>query len=88
MHSIIYHRDHKHHSSQSPARKEYYSFGGPMSSPKVSPSRHQQRRLEKEELQGEFKKLNPPTFDGENKKDKYVESCLLGMIKYFQLYHY
>jgi hypothetical protein len=39
-------------------------------------------------LQGEFKKIKPPTFDGEHKKDEYVEAWLLGMRKYFQLHNY
>jgi hypothetical protein len=33
-------------------------------------------------------KIKPPTFDGEHKKDEDVETCMLGMIKYFQLHNY
>ena len=33
-------------------------------------------------------KIKPPTFDGEHKKDEYVETSLLGMRKYFQLHNY
>jgi hypothetical protein len=33
-------------------------------------------------------KIKPPTFDGEHKKDEYVETWFLGMIKYFQLHNY
>ena len=32
--------------------------------------------------------IKPYTFDGEPKKDKYVETWLLGMRKYFQLQNY
>jgi hypothetical protein len=41
-----------------------------------------------DELKGEMNKIKPPTFDGEHKKDEYVEACLLGMKKYFQLHNY
>jgi hypothetical protein len=41
-----------------------------------------------EELQGEMNKINPPTFEGEHKKDEYEETWLLGMRKYFQLHNY
>lgn len=54
-----------------------------MSSLEVSPVRHQRRRHEREELQGELRKIKPPTFDGENKKGDDVKSCLLGVRKYF-----
>jgi hypothetical protein len=33
-------------------------------------------------------KIKPPTFDGEHKKDEYVETWMLGMRKYFQLHNY
>ena len=59
-----------------------------MSSPKVSPVRYQRRRHEKEELNGEVRKIKSPTFDGENKRGEDVESWLLGMRRYFQLYQY
>jgi hypothetical protein len=36
-----------------------------------------------DELQGEMNNIKPPTFDGENKKDKDAETWLLGMKKYF-----
>jgi hypothetical protein len=32
-----------------------------------------------------MKKIKPPTFDGEHKKEEDVETGLLGMKKYFQL---
>jgi hypothetical protein len=33
-------------------------------------------------LQGELRKIKPPSFDGENKKFEYVEAWLLEMRKY------
>jgi hypothetical protein len=33
-------------------------------------------------------KINPPTFDGEHKKEEEAETWLLGMRKYFQLQNY
>ena len=41
-----------------------------------------------DELRGEMNKINPHTFDGENKKDEDAETWLLGMRKYFQLHNY
>ena len=36
-----------------------------------------------EEISGEFKKIKPPTFNGEIEKREEVESWLSGMRKYF-----
>ena len=41
-----------------------------------------------EEIFGEFKKIKPPTFNGETEKGEEAESCLSGMRKYFQIYNY
>jgi hypothetical protein len=41
-----------------------------------------------DEMKEEMNKIKPPTFDGENKKDEYVKTWLLGMGKYFQLHNY
>jgi hypothetical protein len=41
-----------------------------------------------DELKGEMNKIKPPIFDGEHKKDEYVETWMLGMRKYFQLHNY
>ena len=40
------------------------------------------------QLHEEMNKIKPPTFDGENKKDEYAETWLLGMRKYLQLHNY
>ena len=41
-----------------------------------------------EEISGEFKKIKPPTFNGETEKGEEVEALLSGMKKYFQIYNY
>jgi hypothetical protein len=40
-----------------------------------------------DELKGEMNKIKPPTFDGEHKKDEYVDTWFLGMRKYFQFHN-
>jgi hypothetical protein len=54
----------------------------------MSPVRQHKRRIGVDELQGEMRKIKPPTFDGEHKKDEDAEAWLLGMRKYFQLHNY
>ena len=41
-----------------------------------------------EEISGEFKKIKPPTFNGETKKGEEAKSWLSGMKNYFQIYKY
>ena len=41
-----------------------------------------------EEISGEFKKIKPPTFNGETEKGEEAESWLSRMRKYFQIYNY
>ena len=41
-----------------------------------------------EEISREFKKIKPPTFNGETEKGEEVESWLSRMNKYFQIYNY
>ena len=41
-----------------------------------------------EEISGEFKKIKPPTFNGDTEKGEEAESWLSGMRKYFQIYNY
>jgi hypothetical protein len=57
-------------------------------SPSLSPIRKHIRISRVDELQGEFKKIKNPTIDAENKKDKDVETWILGMRKYFRLHNY
>ena len=41
-----------------------------------------------EEISGEFKKIKPPTFNGETEKGEEAESWLSGMRKYFHIYNF
>ena len=41
-----------------------------------------------EEIFGEFKKIKPPTFNGEIEKGEEAKSRLSGMKKYFHIYNY
>ena len=39
-----------------------------------------------EEISGEFKKIKPPTFNGETEKGEEAKSWLFGLKKYFQIF--
>ena len=54
----------------------------------MSPTRHHKRRHVKGDLQGELRKIKPPTFDGDNKKGEDAEAWFLGMRKYIHLHNY
>jgi hypothetical protein len=54
----------------------------------VSLVRRHRRRPKADILQGELKKIKPPTFNGEHKKGKEVKAWLLEMKKYLQLHYY
>ena len=41
-----------------------------------------------DKLQREMNKINPPTFDGEHKKDGDAKTWILGMRKKFQLHNF
>jgi hypothetical protein len=80
-------RTHRHHSPPYSVRK-FDASEDFVSSPDVSPVRHQRGRQEVESLQGEPRKLKPPSFDGEKKREDDVEAWLLGLKRYFQLHNY
>jgi hypothetical protein len=46
------------------------------------------RKLGLDSLQGELRKIKPPSFDGEREREDDVEAWLLGLISYFQLHKY
>jgi hypothetical protein len=71
---------HFHHSLKYSNKKAH-------SSSIQSPTR-KHRRSGVDEPKGEMNKIKPPTFDGENQKEEYVDTWLLGMRKYFQLQNY
>jgi hypothetical protein len=49
----------------------------------VSYVRHQRRKHEVDNLQGELRKINPPSFDGEREREYDVEAWFLGLERYF-----
>jgi hypothetical protein len=67
---------HHHHSPRHSDKRE-------KNSPSLSSIRKHKRISRVDELQGEFKKIKPSTFDGEHKKDEDEKAWLLGMRKYF-----
>jgi hypothetical protein len=80
-------RTHRHHSPPYSARK-FDASEDSISSPEVSPVRHQRRRQEVDILQGELRKLKPPSFDGKKEREDDAEAWFLGLRKYFQLHNY
>jgi hypothetical protein len=86
-HSRSASRTHRHHSPPYSTRK-FYASEDSISSPEVSHVRHQRRRHELDSLQGELRKLKPPSFDGEREREDDVEAWFLGIRKYFQLHNY
>jgi hypothetical protein len=63
------------------ASREAHSSSSP------SPTK-KHKRSGVDEMKGEMKKIKPPTFDGEHKKEEDAETWFLGMRKYFQLQNY
>jgi hypothetical protein len=49
----------------------------------VCPLSRNRRRPKSSILQGEIRKIKPPSFDGEHRKGEDVEVWLLGMRKHF-----
>jgi hypothetical protein len=54
----------------------------------VSPVRHEIRRDEVDSLQGDLRKLRPPSFDDEREREDDVEEWFLGVMRYFQSHNY
>ena len=78
-------KNHRHHSPLYSTRK-FYAFEESRSNLEVSPIRH--TRYELDNLQGELRKIKPPSFDGEREREDDVESWFLGIKNYFQLHNY
>jgi hypothetical protein len=57
----------RHHSPPYSTRK-FYASEYSISSPEVSPVRHQRIRHELDSLQGDLRKFKPPSFDGERER--------------------
>jgi hypothetical protein len=85
--SISASKAHRHHP---PPHSEgnFYASEDPARSPEVSPVRQQRRKQEVDSLQGELRKLKPPSFVGEREREDDVEAWLLGLGRYFQLHNY
>jgi hypothetical protein len=66
----------------------YYAYEDSISIPKVSPIRYQRRMHEVDILQGDLRKLKPPSFDGQSEREDDVEAFFLGIKRYFQLHNY
>jgi hypothetical protein len=54
----------------------------------VSLVRHKRRKQEVDSLQGELRKLNPPSFEGEREREDDAKNWLLGLRRYFQFHNY
>jgi hypothetical protein len=80
-------KTHINHSPPYSARK-FYASEDSISSPKVSLIRHQIRRHELDSLQGEPRKLKPPSFDGEREREDDAEAWFLGLRRYFKWHKY
>ena len=79
-------RAHGHHSPPYSERKFYVSED-PISSPEVSPVRHQRRKQEVDSLQGEPRNLKTPSFEGEREREDDAEAWFLGLRRHFQLHN-
>jgi hypothetical protein len=60
----------------------------PVRSPKVSPVRNERRKQEVDILQGEMRKLKPPSFGSETEREDDAEAWFLGLKRYFQFHNY
>jgi hypothetical protein len=58
-----------HHSPRQSTRRTHAS-SGPGSNPSVSLVQRKRRRPKADILQGELRKIKPPTFNGEHRKEK------------------
>jgi hypothetical protein len=54
--------------------RKVYASEQPRIIPKVSPFRHQRRIYELDSLQGDIRKIKPPSFDGERENEDNVEA--------------
>ena len=75
-------------SSSSEGLKEQQSYYSTSDSSEAEVYQKKKKYRPYEEISGEFKKIKPPTFNGETEKGEEAESWLSGMRKYFQIYNY
>jgi hypothetical protein len=79
---------HQHHHSPGNSTRRAYACSRSESIPSMSLLDIRGGDMGQDSLQGELRKIKPPSFDGENKKGEDAEAWLLGMRKYFQLHDY
>ena len=75
-------------SSSSEDLKEQQSYYSTSDSSEAEVYKRKKKYRPYEEISGEFKKIKPPTFNGETEKGEEAESWLSRMRKYFQIYNY
>jgi len=73
-------------SRYSPSSEESFDSSEELESSRGKSSRR--RKYRRDELQGELRKVKPPTFRGDSEKREDAEAWLLGMRKYFRIYNY
>jgi hypothetical protein len=75
----------KAHGNHSPPYLEinFHALDDPVRSLEVSLVIHQRRKQEVDSLQGELRKLKPPSFEGERERGDDVEAWLLRLRRYF-----
>jgi hypothetical protein len=54
----------------------------------VSLVRQQRRNKEVDSLQGELRKLKPPSFNAEREREDDAKAWFLGLMRYFHLHNY
>jgi hypothetical protein len=64
----------RHHHSPRQSTRRTHASSGIGSNPSVTPIQRKRRRPEAGLLQGELKKIKPPTFNGEHRKGEEVEA--------------
>jgi hypothetical protein len=64
----------RHHHYPRKSTRITHAISGPGRSPSVYPIQRQRRRLKENILQGELKKKNPTTFNGEHRKGEEAEA--------------
>jgi hypothetical protein len=72
---------HHHHPTRHSTTRTYSSLI-------IYPIINHKKTSKVNELQEEIKKIKPPTFDSEHKKDEDEKTWLLSMRRYFQLHNY
>jgi hypothetical protein len=75
-------RAHVHHSPPY-SERSFYAADDPIRSPEVSLVEHQIRKQEVDSLQGEMRKLKPPSFDSEREREDDSEEWFLRLKRYF-----